>query len=488
MHEKNANDTFVPKNPTTNIKYNAPVDFLELRKRELKNLELEKEREQIREARERERLAEEERLRKQKERDRKAVEQQMADLEPILTSPTVKTSPDSRDQPKSPTQKSPPKQPEPEPEPPKLPEFGRAKYSFHPQGPGELEFRKGDTIRILQGIDDNWIEGEHEGNVGIFPVSYVELIENTPPTSPKQKKQTTPKVTPTKHEQQQRTPPKEDRNNNPSKWSPPKMEEPKTNGYHHQPAFEEPLIQLTQHNVVHAEPEPEPEPEPVRAESPVADTKEYNLQEGLGKARYTFKAETDSELSFRKGDMITILKQVDDNWFEGEHNDHIGIFPTNYIEVIREPMVVELEPVSKKETTPSKGEIDFEKIFNDVLSEPVSPKSVQHIKPSAYEEQMNHANDTRNHNGYHDDSYEPEPEPEPEQESAPVTELDNLVGKGEPHRAVFTYKPTNEDEVELKVGDIVHVLEKCDDGWYIGTSQRTGVFGTFPGNYVSPAS
>jgi len=55
------------------------------------------------------------------------------------------------------------------------------------------------------------------------------------------------------------------------------------------------------------------------------------------------------------------------------------------------------------------------------------------------------------------------------------------------HRAVYTYKPTNEDEVELKVGDIVHVLEKCDDGWFIGTSQRTGVFGTFPGNYVLPA-
>jgi SH3 domain. len=52
---------------------------------------------------------------------------------------------------------------------------------------------------------------------------------------------------------------------------------------------------------------------------------------------------------------------------------------------------------------------------------------------------------------------------------------------------VYTYKPTNEDEVELKVGDIVHVLEKCDDGWFIGTSQRTGVFGTFPGNYVLPA-
>lgn len=56
------------------------------------------------------------------------------------------------------------------------------------------------------------------------------------------------------------------------------------------------------------------------------------------------------------------------------------------------------------------------------------------------------------------------------------------------HRAVYQYNPTNEDEVELKVGDIVHVLEKCDDGWYIGTCERTGVFGTFPGNYVTLVS
>jgi len=39
----------------------------------------------------------------------------------------------------------------------------------------ELEFRKGDTIRIIQGIDENWIEGEYNGNIGIFPVSYVEV-------------------------------------------------------------------------------------------------------------------------------------------------------------------------------------------------------------------------------------------------------------------------------------------------------------------------
>ena len=39
--------------------------------------------------------------------------------------------------------------------------------------------------------------------------------------------------------------------------------------------------------------------------------------------------------------------------------------------------------------------------------------------------------------------------------------------------------------IPLFLGDVVFVMEKCDDGWFVGTSQRTGIFGTFPGNYVT---
>ncbi|XP_043912074.1 sorbin and SH3 domain-containing protein 1 isoform X24 [Protopterus annectens] len=52
------------------------------------------------------------------------------------------------------------------------------------------------------------------------------------------------------------------------------------------------------------------------------------------------------------------------------------------------------------------------------------------------------------------------------------------------YQALYSYVPQNEDELELKEGDIVDVLEKCDDGWFVGTSRRTKRFGTFPGNYV----
>lgn len=36
------------------------------------------------------------------------------------------------------------------------------------------------------------------------------------------------------------------------------------------------------------------------------------------------------------------------------------------------------------------------------------------------------------------------------------------------YKAVYSYKPQNGDELELREGDIVQVMEKCDDGWFVG--------------------
>ncbi|XP_063314185.1 sorbin and SH3 domain-containing protein 2 isoform X15 [Pelobates fuscus] len=61
---------------------------------------------------------------------------------------------------------------------------------------------------------------------------------------------------------------------------------------------------------------------------------------------------------------------------------------------------------------------------------------------------------------------------------------ENIQTLGEPYQSLYNYSPRNEDELELREGDIIDVMEKCDDGWFVGTSRRTKFFGTFPGNYV----
>ena len=52
------------------------------------------------------------------------------------------------------------------------------------------------------------------------------------------------------------------------------------------------------------------------------------------KALYDFEAESDGELSFKFGDVIKLKKRLDENWLEGELGGRVGMFPTNYVEVV----------------------------------------------------------------------------------------------------------------------------------------------------------
>lgn len=55
----------------------------------------------------------------------------------------------------------------------------------------------------------------------------------------------------------------------------------------------------------------------------------------VARALYNFVGQSARELTFRKGDVIYVRRQVDKNWYEGEHNAMIGLFPANYVEVSR---------------------------------------------------------------------------------------------------------------------------------------------------------
>ena len=47
--------------------------------------------------------------------------------------------------------------------------------------------------------------------------------------------------------------------------------------------------------------------------------------------------------------------------------------------------------------------------------------------------------------------------------------------------AIQTYRPQEIDELLLSKGDVVHVTEIFNDGWFVGISMRTKQCGTFPG-------
>ncbi|XP_043781877.1 sorbin and SH3 domain-containing protein 1 isoform X18 [Cervus elaphus] len=165
------------------------------------------------------------------------------------------------------------------------------------------------------------------------------------------------------------------------------------------------------------------------------------LEYGEAIAKFNFNGDTQVEMSFRKGERITLLRQVDENWYEGRipGTSRQGIFPITYVDVIKRPLV--------------KNPADYTDL--PFSSSPSRSATASPQQPQAQQRRVT---------------------PDRSQTSQDLFS----------YQALYSYIPQNDDELELRDGDIVDVMEKCDDGWFVGTSRRTRQFGTFPGNYVKP--
>lgn len=56
--------------------------------------------------------------------------------------------------------------------------YGVALYEFRAMEPGELDFDVGDRIRIVNTLEDGWLDGELRGRHGIFPHRFVKIEDN----------------------------------------------------------------------------------------------------------------------------------------------------------------------------------------------------------------------------------------------------------------------------------------------------------------------
>ncbi|XP_074012514.1 E3 ubiquitin-protein ligase SH3RF2 [Numenius arquata] len=54
------------------------------------------------------------------------------------------------------------------------------------------------------------------------------------------------------------------------------------------------------------------------------------------KALYTYRGHNPGELRFNKGDIIMLLRQLDENWYLGEVNGVSGVFPASSVQVIKQ--------------------------------------------------------------------------------------------------------------------------------------------------------
>ena len=66
----------------------------------------------------------------------------------------------------------------------------------------------------------------------------------------------------------------------------------------------------------------------------VTESAVEQLPETYGRAMYNFTGEGTNDLNLQEGDTVTILRQVNADWFEAQHDDgRIGFCPVTYIEV-----------------------------------------------------------------------------------------------------------------------------------------------------------
>nr|KAF6425785.1 sorbin and SH3 domain containing 1 [Molossus molossus] len=185
------------------------------------------------------------------------------------------------------------------------------------------------------------------------------------------------------------------------------------------------------------------------------------LEYGEAIAKFNFNGDTQVEMSFRKGERVTLLRQVDENWYEGRipGTSRQGIFPITYVDVIKRPLVK--NPVDY---------IDLPFSSSPSRSATTSPQPSHHslrAGPDLTESEKSYV----------------QPQAQQRRVAPDRSQASQDLFS---YQALYSYIPQNDDELELRDGDIVDVMEKCDDGWFVGTSRRTRQFGTFPGNYVKP--
>ncbi|KAM6106807.1 vinexin [Pterocles gutturalis] len=258
-------------------------------------------------------------------------------------------------------------------------------------------------------------------------------------------------------------------------------------------------------------------PKPIKA--PAIQVLEY----GEALALYGFRGELPVELSFRKGERMSLVRRVDAHWYEGRipGTSRQGIFPASYVQVLKEPRLKATAediapspaPASPRPpaTSPSPQHSPAprgpplsaaspqpaEQGPGDAGGRPSSPHHPGLAFPPS--PKLPHA-------GVPSPSPAPTGPPHPQEPWRPVWPPEQHTAPGAPtsthpesapsyngseihwtpYRALYQYRPQNADELELLEGDRVDVMQQCDDGWFVGVSRRTQKFGTFPGNYVAP--
>uniref|UniRef100_A0A182IDC1 SH3 domain-containing protein n=1 Tax=Anopheles arabiensis TaxID=7173 RepID=A0A182IDC1_ANOAR len=181
------------------------------------------------------------------------------------------------------------------------------------------------------------------------------------------------------------------------------------------------------------------------------------------KVIYSYQENKADELTLAVGDVVEFFEEVEEGWWRGKLNGRVGVFPSNFVEMI--------ESVSPKSSSRKSGNVGggtgVTAIDGGGLPATTGSLGASLSKTNSLNKSRTSLNSSREDLDRHD---------APSLPPKPVRELCKVL---------FAYQPANEDELKLVEGDIITILSKelPDKGWWKG--ELRGRIGVFPDNFVS---
>jgi len=171
----------------------------------------------------------------------------------------------------------------------------------------------------------------------------------------------------------------------------------------------------------------------------------------------------DDELELKVDQVIDFLCEVEDGWWKGRSGGRVGVFPSNFVELLNSGPNSETSEESLVEAKNKKNAA-----FTSKGLAMASAKEKENEDPSL-------DNDMKTSERQQLNSKAPAPDTAPRLPPKPVKEQCLVL---------FPYQAQNEDELTLEEGQVINIVTRDveDKGWWKG--ELNGKTGVFPDNFV----
>ncbi|KFV51498.1 SH3 domain-containing protein 19, partial [Gavia stellata] len=210
-----------------------------------------------------------------------------------------------------------------------------ARFEYIGDQKDELSFSEGETIILKEYVNEEWAKGELRGTSGIFPLNFVEVIEDLPGTG-----MSTGAALKNKVEVSFSLP---QNNRHSVEWC---------EALHDFTAETKDDLSFKKGDYIQILEQVDPEWYRGRlnekegifpavfvqtCSARVELSQSLGAKKGKARALYDFHGENEDELSFKAGDTITELESIDEDWMSGEIQGKSGIFPKNFVQILKTP-------------------------------------------------------------------------------------------------------------------------------------------------------